>query len=349
MPMGNQDTDWMRPTRTFLYGPDKTKKTWWAARAAVDGFNVVLIDGDDGSSIIKQLPIEARRRILVVDVVNTPSINTFARFMATFMRGEPFLWDEQAKISLRANGTRNQNNSYIYFNISKLTMNDVIVLDSWTALAASLLLEWAKENDIDLTAVEKEGDQFSLMGYQSRFLDFILTKLKTFPCHVIAIGHETVYEKYQGQGKERKMVEQRTQPFSSTGPHAKKIGAHFSNILRFKKFSDVAFKIDAGGDATTMGGCRQLEPKIYDWKDISPGTIFNAVGSKPTYEPNTGAIWLAPGSEFNVPGVGQKNLVTSVSSLVTKPQGQETVPAQVPVVDAGIAKSGLSLLRKNKP
>lgn len=333
MPMGDQNTDWGRPTRTFLYGPDKTKKTWWATRAAEDGYNVILIDGDDGASIINQLSMEARKRILVIDAVNTPTINTFARFMATFMKGEPFIWDEQKKVSLRPTMQLDPTHSNVYFDIKKLSMNDVVIIDSWTALAASLMHEWAKENNVDLTEVEKEGDQFSLMGYQSRFLDYVLTKQKTFPCHVIAIGHETVYEKWEGKGKDRKMVEQRTQPFSSTGPHAKKIGSHFSNVLRFRKYSDISFKIDSGGDASTMGGARQLAPKVYDWGAISPQTIFGAVGSKPTGAPCEGYKYLAPG----------ENLDTA------KPvpnQPVQKTEAQAQVVDASTVKPGLSLLKK---
>lgn len=336
MPMGDEDLDWGRPTRNFLYGPDKTKKTWWACRAAVDGYNVVLLDGDDGSSIIKQLPMEARKRILVVDVVNTLELSVFARFMATFMRGEPFYWDEQKKVSYNTRTTLNPNHSHIYFDAKQFTMNDVIIGDSWTALAASLMLEWAKENNVDLTAIEKEGDQFSLMGYQSRYLDYTLTRVKTFNCHMIFIGHETVYEKWEGKGKDRKMVEQKTQPFSSTGPHAKKIGSHFSNVLRFRKQSDVSFRIDSGGDGNTMCGCRQLPPKLYNWDEISPQTIFGAVGSKPTGEPNRGAIWLPAGA----------NLSQSATVPKTNPPASETVLATSQVVDANNASKTMSLKEK---
>lgn len=339
MPMADDDTDFGRPTRSFIYGPDKTKKSWWACRAAEAGYNVILIDGDDGSSIVRQLPIEARKKILIVDVVNTKDRGVFARFIAGFMRpGNAFVWDEQAKVSITPNTKRDPDKSYIYFDLSKLTMNDVVIIDSWTALAASTMIEWASENNVDLAAVEKEGDQFSLLNYQSRFLDYTLNQIKTFPCHVIVIGHETVYEKWQGKGSERKMVEQRTQPFSSTGPHAKKIGAHFSNVLRFSKLSDLAYRIDAGGDKDTMGGSRQLAPKKYDWKEITPQTIFEAVGGKSTGEECKGAIFLPKGSELNLPSSGPK--------LGGNPQATETVPAQAPVVNAGSAASKFSLLKK---
>jgi hypothetical protein len=340
MPMADSDEEFGRPTRTFIYGPDKTKKTWWAARAAEAGYNVILIDGDDGSSIVRQLPPEAKKKILIVDVVNTKDRGVFARFIAGLMRpGNAFVWDEQGKVSITPSTKRDPNKSYVFFDLSKLTMNDVLVIDSWTALAASAMIEWAAENNVDLAAVEKEGDMFSLLNYQSRFLDYTLNQIKTFPCHVIVIGHETVYEKWQGKGQERKMVEQRTQPFSSTGPHAKKIGAHFSNMLRFSKLSDLAFRIDAGGDASTAGGSRQLAPKKYDWKEITPQTIFAAVGGKSTGEECKGAVFIPKGSEQNLPSIAKSSAI---------PQASVTVPAPSPVVNAGESGSKISLLKKKQ-
>lgn len=340
MPYADVDSDFGRPTRSFLYGSDKTKKTLWACKSAEAGFNVILIDGDDGSSITRLLSNEARKRILIIDAVNTATINVFARFMASFMRGNPFLWDETAKVSWPAGTSRRSDHSYVVFDISKLTMNDVVIIDSWTALAASLLLEWAKENDVDLTNVEKEGDQFSLMGYQSRFLDYVLTKIKTFPCHVICIGHETVYEKFEGKGKDRKVVEQRTQPLSSTGPHAKKLGAHFSNCLRFTKLSDLAFRIDAGGDASTMGGCRQLAPAKYSWNDITPATIFAAVGSKADGSPCLGAVHFPAGTTAEPVQKNIPNLPNETASLPANSAPQ--------VVEADKAGGKVSLLARLK-
>lgn len=337
MPMADKyDEDYGRPTRNFVYGQEKSKKTWWACRAAEFGFNVILVDGDDGASIVKQLPVEAQRRILIVDAVNTANVQVFSRFMATFMRGNPFIWDEKAKVSLPITHALKSDKSYVKFDITQLTMNDVVVIDSWTALAASLLLEWASVNNIALTEVEKEGDQFSLMGYQSRFLDYVLTKIKTFPCHIIVIGHETVYEKFEGKGRDRKVVEQRTQPFSSTGPHAKKIGAHFSNCLRFSKLSDLAFRIDSGGDANTMGGCRQLEPKKWDWKLLTPADIFKAVGSVGTEVPCLGAVYIAPGAAQ--PAQIQKEIPPATMVDAAKPQ----------VVHAEKADGKVSLMSKLK-
>lgn len=342
------DEDFGRPTRSLLYGPDKTKKTLWSCRAAEAGFNVILIDGDNGSSIVNAidtntkkhlLSLEARKRILIIDAVNTPTVNVFARFTATFMRGEPFLWDEKGKVSLPVVHARKPEKSYVLFDVSKFTMNDLVVLDSWTRLAQSLLFEWARENNVDLTSVDKEGDQFSLMGYQSRFLDYVLGKLGTFPCHFIVIGHETVYEKFEGKGKDRKVVEQRTQPFSSTGPHAKKLGAHFSNCLRFTKLSDLAFRIDAGGDASTMGGCRQLAPAKYDWKSISPADIFKAVGSVADGSPCLGAIYIPPGAV-------QHEQITQIQKSI--PPATTVDAAKPQVVDAEKADGKVSLMSKLK-
>lgn len=337
MPMAN-DPARKRLVRSLIWGKDKTKKTWWACRAAEAGYNVILIDGDDGSTITRQLPPEAQKKILIVDAVNSTKA-VFAMFMATFMRpGQEFIWDEQGKISLPIKTTRKPDHSYIYFCPQKFTANDVVIIDSWTALAASTQLQYATEQDIDLTAIEKEGDQFALLGFQSRFLDYCLNNLHALPCHVIVIGHETVYEKWEGKGKDRKMISSSIQPISSTGPQGMKLGKHFNDVLHFTKLSDLAYRIDAGGTADRSGGSRTLEPKKYDWKEVTPELLFNAIGAKPTNEPCRGAIYIPPGGELILP-----NSVPSKAQIIP---AIETVSPSAQVLDGGKKSGLLSLMKK---
>lgn len=341
MPMAD-DASKKKLVRTLIWGRDKVKKTWWACRSAEAGYNVILIDGDDGSAITKKLPLEAQKKILVVDAVNDTKA-VFARFMATFIRpGQEFLWDEQGKVSITVNTKRNPLHSHIYFKPTLLTPNDVVIIDSWTALAASTQLQYATEQNIDLTAIEKEGDQFALLGFQSRFLDYCLNNLHALPCHVIVVGHETVYEKWEGKGKDRKMISSQIQPISSTGPQGMKLGKHFNDVLHFTKLSDLAYRIDAGGTLDRSGGSRTLEPKKYDWKDVTPQLLFDAAGSKATGEPCKGAVWMAAGNETLSP-----QLTAKLNSVVTQiTPGTEKVPAPTPVLNAGGKVSALDLIKK---
>ena len=346
MPMAT-DNSRKRLLRTLIWGKDKTKKTWWACKAAEAGYNVILIDGDDGSTITQKLPLEAQEKILIVDAVNSTKA-VFARFMATFMRpGQEFLWDEQEKVSIPIKTTRKPDHSYIYFCPTKFTANDVVIIDSWTALAASTQLQYATEQDIDLTAIEKEGDQFALLGFQSRFLDYCLNNLHALPCHVIVIGHETVYEKWEGKGKDRKMVSSQVQPISSTGPQGMKLGKHFNDVLHFSKLSDLAYRIDAGGDKDRSGGSRTLEPKKYDWKEVTPKLLFDAIGSKPTGEECAGAIYIGPGQDLVLAKSSTTNtqVAQEVKQLSSTP-ATETVAAPAQVLNAPVKSSLLSMMAK---
>jgi len=343
MPMASDYSNHGRMVRALIYGPDKTKKTWWACRAAEAGYNVILIDGDDGSSITKQLPPAAQERILVVDVVNTQKRAVFARFMASFCRpGNAFLWDEQEKVSISEKTKLNPDHSYVRFEPSKFTSNDVVVIDSWTALAASSQIEWANDQNVDLTAVEKEGDQFSLLNFQARILDYVLNQIHTMPCHVIVVGHETVYEKFKtdSNGK-RVIVSSDTIPISSTGPQGKKLGKHFNDVLRFYKLNDTAYRIDSAGGANIAGGSRLLPPKQYKWEEVTPQLLFEAVGAKA--DPHSkfdsaGAVWIKPGETIAQIPVNQTGITPAApSSPGTTSQ----------VLNAGDApQSKLSLLRK---
>lgn len=298
--MGDQLEINGRLVRALIYGKDKTKKTWWACRAAEAGFNVILLDGDDGASIVKQLPIEARKRILITDIVNTRTRAACSLFMASFCRaGNIFLWDEQDKISILPTHPRIPEHSYIMFNPQLLTPNDVVVIDSWTALAASTLIQFAAETGMDLAAIEKEKDQFAHLNFQARFLDYVLNAIHSLPCHVIVIGHEQEWEKFKGQGKDRKIVGTYIQPISSTGPQGQKLGKHFSDVLHFSRHSDIRFEINSGGDDNRAGGSRILPPQKWNWNDVTPQLLFNAVGAKASGEPCRGAVLIPRGDILN--------------------------------------------------
>lgn len=338
MPMADEFEEHGRLVRALIYGRDKTKKTWWACKAAEAGYNVILLDGDDGGSIVRQLPIEARRKILVVNTVDIVDRPVFCMFMASFLRpGNAFYWDEQGKKSVSLSGTRDGSHSHVLFDSKKLTDNDVLIVDSWTALADSTKIEWARESNVDLTVVEREGDQFALFNYQARFLDYCLNKIHTLPCHVIVIGHEQEWEQYKGKGQDRKLVGTFRQAISSTGPHGQKLGKHFSEVLHFSKRSDTAYFIDTGGDNSKAGGSRTLAPKLYRWEEITPKLLFEAIGAKAMDRPCAGAVVLKPGQQT------EQNLQAK-----QLPASQPAVPqtvAQQPVVDATNKPSGLSLLR----
>lgn len=307
--------------RGLAYGKGKSKKTWWALRAAEMGYNVILLDGDDGSDIQRQLPLEARKRILIVDVVDTQKRAVFAVFMALFCRNaSKFVWDENTKqITM---GLRDTSHTFIEFEPSKLTANDVVIIDSWTALSDSTQLQFALEQQIDMSDADKvDWDGF---GYQGRFLDFVLGSIHSMPCHVIVIGHSYTYEKYRGQGKDRVLISSTVQPMSASGPHGGKLSRHFSDILFFEKLSESKFTISTGGGKDMVSGSRVMAPAVYDWQAFGPEKLFEAVDAKPTSEACVGAVLIPAGTEQVLPSKQTSaplafNKKPTISSIAAEP------------------------------
>lgn len=202
-----------------------------------------------------------------------------------------FFWDELDKKPII--GSKNKDHSYIRFRPGLFTANDVIVIDSWTALAWGMRLSYAIENKIDMLDAERtDWDGF---GFESRFLDYVLNYLHAMPCHVIVIGHAYVYEKRAKDGKT--IISQETLPISSSGPAGMKLAKHFSDVLFFEKLSETIVKIKTGGDSTRDGGSRLLAPATVDWDATGPELLLNAVNAKSDGSPCNGAIWYATGTE----------------------------------------------------
>lgn len=316
MPPANKAIEAGHFLRAFIYGQDKTKKTWWALKAAEAGFNVVLLDCDGGSQIVNQIDEKARERIMIVDIVDTLERAVAAEFIAMFLReANTFTWDEDAK---QFTLTPNPKHAHLVVDAKALDKNTVLVLDSWTALAASTTFRYALEQRIDLSDADKtDWDGY---GWQGRFLTFVLMKLKALRCHVIVIGHETTYEKRAADGKT--IVWSKTVPVSSSNNHALTIGKNFNDVLRFRALSSTVFKIEASASSDSAGGSRALAPTTYDWAACPPEVLFKNLGvfAPEDLEPQTAFRWFAPGEvpEIRKPNIGMSGKPT-LSAANAKP------------------------------
>lgn len=282
--------------RTLIFGEAKVRKSSWACMAAEAGFNVVLLDGDDGSQVVRQLPPKVQEKVLVVDVRDTIDRAVFKEFLATFIRAKAsFNWNERDRKS--DFGTLNPECSYIKFSPSLLTSNDVLILDSWKAFTKSTLLAFVLQNDIDLSDAEKE--EWPGYSYQSLFQDFVLKSMHCLKCHIIVIGHETVYEKWDRRNKkEPKLLSRKTQIVSSSGPHAKTVMTEFTDILYVERLGPTTFTINTGGDSDRIGGSRLIEPRIFQYDQLPVTKLLEKIGAVATGLPCLGAEWFASGADL---------------------------------------------------
>lgn len=283
--------------RVLCYGPAKSKKTWWAGRAAEAGFRVTVLDGDNGWQILNNILPEAQELVNVIDLVDTFKSAVFCVALTQLLKDGKLIWNEESGASSRMNPEK----ATAIVDVATLNEGDVLVIDSWTALVWSLVMRYSKENGIDLTDPEKADREFYSWG--NSMVKWMLNQLQALSCHVIVIAHSTVYEKYEGKGKNLKMVMQRRQPISTSGPNAMQMASKFSDILYFS-VKGSAFKIDVDGDNDKDGGSRGLPPKVYNWEDLQFKDLCAAYGiplptgkaapvvAKPADKPTTGGVIL---------------------------------------------------------
>ena len=259
-----------RYLRVFLYGHAKTKKTWWCGRAAEAGFNTLFIDTDRGSTILKNLTDKALARTHIIPCADRGSDPVAYQFLSEFARTFDVYYHEK-----RGATSRRPMGDAIHYDFRAPGEETVIVLDSWTATVRSLIQEFSNRNKVDpADAGRVEWDGYRWAGMMATWL---IEQLKSLPCHLIIIGHQTTYEKWQGKGQNRKMIFSREQPQSTSNPHGQTLAAHFDEVYRFF-MQGTMIKIDTGGHSTMDGGSRLIPPGVYNWEELSLPALLKKHG-----------------------------------------------------------------------
>lgn len=299
--------------RILAYGNAKTKKTWWAGKCAEAGYNVLLIDGDDGWHILSQIAPAAQERIQVVNMTDERGRPIFAQNLARLLKDGKLVWDEKEKKSSKLAPNAN----CIHIDLAKLDKQSVFVVDSWTALARSLLLQYARENMIDLSVAEEGDDKWGYYRWAGALATWMISQITALQCHVIVIAHTDVYEK---RSKDGKTIEwSKRQVKSTSGPHAMQLPSQFSDILYFYQ-KGTATKISTKGNEDADGGSRLIAPGEYNWDDLQFKDIIKVAGLAP---PATDL----PMIDYSMANAAIKpagsSLVTPVDKPVANVLGQE--------------------------
>lgn len=294
MPLFNDLKQDGMPLRILAYGVAKTKKTWWAGTAAEYGLNVLHIDGDDGYHILSNLSPAAKERIFVCDVMDSFRGANMCYFMTLLLKGQPFGWDEVNKAFVLLDKGGNPmapaaNARIILFDPSKLSINDLLVIDSWTAFVESLNKRFYIEHKIDITAKSDAESNWDGYRWSGAMADWALQQIKALPCSVLIIAHTQVYEKKKnevdGNGVQKQVTEwTRTQVKSTSGNHALRLAKYFSDILYFRLVGK-QFYIDTKADEERDGGSRLVKPDLYTWDRLPFAAFATAAKIKPASAP----------------------------------------------------------------
>lgn len=267
--MGNVEQHLSNPdtqlARILAFGREKSKKTWWTLNAVRAGYNVILIDGEGGSKIVRQIPQEYWHKITIVDVEDRSGQPIFGQFVTELFLFKKFIYDIQTRRIVRNSSMLTPEHQYFEVDASKLTHNDILVVDSLTELRFSVILDWARDNGINLAdPSEVESDRWGYYRYASTMLDWMLEQMTSLSCHFILIGHETLYEKYSGTGKNRTLESSELIIKSSSNPHAKTVPNRFDDVLYFH-IMNRQHRISTEALQGRQGGSRIVQPGDYNW------------------------------------------------------------------------------------
>lgn len=275
--------------RLLLIAPSKVGKTFWTCQAAEAGFNLVYLDGDIAIQTINSLDDngkpnfsdEAKNRIYHFDMgdgLDGPQFSKMVKHLFDAKDSRPFLWDDahSKRVILGSDSTDDIPISHI--DLRKMTMNDVLVIDSLTSLSYSAKDEVAVRCGDDLGEMEK-ADRGVYASSGNRLTKFLVI-LKNLPCHVVVIAHP---DEYTQEGKPTVQI-----PMSSSRPHGNTLGKYFTDILWMSVSVSGKRELDGRPDPRRIVGSRFGNKKTSDIYSFAE--LVKAAGAPP---PNPSAEFQA--------------------------------------------------------
>jgi hypothetical protein len=300
--MGNPFlADSERPISTLIYGPPKTKKTWFAGTAAEAGYNTIILDCDGNAEVLRNISAEGKKNIRVLDIADTTDkVVAIGFFAALFETGREFIWDATEKrVHPRVNKP-DPTHWYCVIDTKKFTTNDVLVLDSWTALTRSIIAKHAEMNNLTLDSSDKlERDDW---GFMNRLASKALLYWESLSSVVntIMIGHE-VTSTVKDPKDPNKILDIHTQPVSVTSNHGQQVARAFSACL-YTYVSGSTLKISTAKREGRDGGATVIPPAEHRWEDLPYKKVMELAGAakpnKTASEYNSEAFVFLSGEEL---------------------------------------------------
>lgn len=243
--------------RLLLIGDGKCGKSHLSGMAAKDGFNLLYFDADVASQTLATLPIEARKRIYILNCGDTMSDGKldfrFVELFKRFTTKSKFVWNDtkSREYSVLDDGDSTEDEVWEIFP-AKLDPSTVLVVDSWTSLSQSAMNWAAKEYGVDLQDLTAQADRASMRSvYQAagEKLTQYLIMIRSMPCHVIVIAHPSEFVKTERPVNQTvKQIKEGDLKVLWTKMVPKSVSNNHSMMMA-KYFTDIAWlEVDAFGD-----------------------------------------------------------------------------------------------------
>lgn len=341
--LNNHTTKKTEFLRVLIYGPSHTKKTWWAGAAAEAGFNVLMLNGDGNFQVLYNLSEATQARIRLINCKDGLKKATFCHTIAQLLNtSNTVVWDDVSNRVVNSFKNIDAMHGHFVLDVKKLTSNDVFVVDAWTSLCGSMLVDFANINKIDLSdAAKQEWDGY---GHNGRQATWVLDQLKALPCHVIVVAHEAIWEKRRGgNGKDKNdVIASRLQIQSTSGNHAKIVPSKFTDCLHTELIGLNQLSIDGRAHGDQEGGSRvkaeQLSWEKFQFKDLIIAAHLNMPNGN---EEMPGCLYYPPGD------LPEDVFVSAINIALAAAKGAQTSSVPKEIVPTG-PLSLASLLNKGK-
>lgn len=213
------------------YGPPKTGKSLLAGETASD-FNLVWFDLENGSGVLKQLPLESRQKILVIKLPDTRSYPIAIETMLKVIKGGKFeICVKHGKVACQL--CKKDTLPFDTLDTNTFGSNTIMVIDSLTQLTNSAISNITKGQPDDYKL------QYDDWGNLGKLMDIFLSHVQQAPFHVLCISHEVEAEREDGTNK--------IVPVAGTRNFSRNVAKYFDHVI----YQDVRNKKHVVGSSTT--------------------------------------------------------------------------------------------------
>lgn len=235
--------------KLLLIADGKLGKTHYAAMAAKAGFNILYLDGDVASATIRSMGTPVNNvvaltkkdlsRIHLLDVRDTIlGGQRDTKMIATineFISSVTFKWNDSEHRMLTR---KDQNCDVVEIKPALMGPNDLLVIDSWTSLAQSIMTWCGVANGVNIADATTSEMRPVYQGGALKTSE-ILQVIRSLRCHVIVIAHPDEYShmtkpegRKAGEIKEVDMIVDWTKmiPKTTSKPQGLTMGPYFTDI-----------------------------------------------------------------------------------------------------------------------
>jgi hypothetical protein len=230
----------------LIYGDSGSGKTRMAATAALipEINRIVWLDLENGKDTILHmgLPDEALKKIQLFQLLDTRKephvMNTMLKMFSS--KADLNVCEEHGRVNC-LECTQGKKSMQV-FNITKMTHNDLLVIDSGSQLTdcgVNALLKGQPEDAIL---------QIQEWGTVNNWLTAIMQVVQIGRyTNVVVLSHVFYDEEYSGTGPNKTLIRTRLFPMIGTSNYAKKVGKFFGTVV----FLELKGSKHAGGSSTT--------------------------------------------------------------------------------------------------